>query len=267
MNVEFNKEKIKELMEELKDRRPVFNSEDDFKFSLAWLIKEKHKDKVEIRLEKKMNNNRDASSSGVGDEKNKNQRIDIFIIVKNENNVEKIGIELKYFTADLEWHDDKNDEGIILKKQSAYNHKCYDAWYDVWRLEDFIRSGNINKGFAIWLTNIESLTEDWNKVKKKFEKDPNKKPNHFDFFISDKRKIPDDDYRPNPKNGCVKLKWADPNKKGIEDRKKPIIIKGSYEISWNEYKDLSNEQKNINEKSSNKKNSNKEFKYAILEAQ
>ena len=144
-------------MEELKDKRPVFNSEDDFKFSLAWQIKEKYKkykDKVEIRLEKKMNNNRDASSSGVGDEKNKNQRIDIFIIVKNENNVEKIGIELKYFTADLEWHDDKNDEYIILKEQLAYNYKCYDAWHDVERLENFIRSGNINKGFAIWLTTV-----------------------------------------------------------------------------------------------------------------
>jgi len=264
MNVEFSKEKMEELMEELKDRRPVFNSEDDFKFSLACLIKENHENNVDIWLEKKMNN-KDAYSSAECDKNNKNQRIDIFIIVKNDK--KKIGIELKYFTANLIWHDNKNDEDIILNKQLAYNHKCYDAWYDVKRLEDFIRSGNINKGFAIWLTNIESLTEDWNKVKIKFEKDPNKKPNHFDFFISNNREIPDDDYRPNPKNGCVKLKWADPNKKGIEDRKKPIIIKGSYEISWNEYKDLSNEQKNINERSSNKKYSNKEFKYAILEVQ
>jgi len=76
-----------------------------------------------------MNNNKDASSSEVGDKKNKNQRTDIFIIVKNDK--EKIGIELKYFTANLIWHDDKNDEDIILKKQLAYNYKCYDAWYDV----------------------------------------------------------------------------------------------------------------------------------------
>jgi len=265
MNVEFNKKIMEELMKELKDRRPVFNSEDDFKFSLAWLIKERYRDEVEIRLEKKMNNNKDASSSEEGDQKNKNQRTDIFIIVKNDK--KKIGIELKYFTANLIWHDDKNDEYIILKKQSAYNYKCYDAWYDVKRLEDFIKCGNINKGFAIWLTNIESLTEDWNKVKKKFEKDPNKKPNHYDFFISGKRKIPDDDYRPNPKNGCVKLKWGDPNKKGIEDRKNPITIKGNYKVCWKKYKKLSNKQKNINEKSSNKKNSNKVFKYAILEVQ
>ena len=113
MNVEFSKEKIKELMEELKDRRPVFNSEDDFKFSLAWLIKEKYKDDVEIRLEKKMNDNKDASSSKEGDRNNKNQRIDIFIIVKNENNVEKIGIELKYFMAKIQW-------GIIRMRRLLY---------------------------------------------------------------------------------------------------------------------------------------------------
>jgi len=46
MNVEFNKKIMEELMEELKDKRPVFNSEDDFKFSLAWLIKENYKNNV-----------------------------------------------------------------------------------------------------------------------------------------------------------------------------------------------------------------------------
>jgi len=56
----------------------------------------------------------------------------------------------------------------------AHNYKCYDAWYDVCRLENFIRYGKINKVFAIWLTNIKSPTEDWNKVKKKFWKDQNK---------------------------------------------------------------------------------------------
>jgi len=71
MNVEFSEEKMEDLMEELKDRRRVFNSEDDFKFSLAWLIREKYRDDVEIRLEKKMNNNKDASNSEVGDKKKK----------------------------------------------------------------------------------------------------------------------------------------------------------------------------------------------------
>ena len=89
----FNEKEIRELMEKLSKKRPVFYSEDDFKFSLAWEIKEKYRDDVEIILEKKMNN-KNASSSEEGDHKNKNQRIDIFIRVKNENDIEKIGIEL-----------------------------------------------------------------------------------------------------------------------------------------------------------------------------
>jgi len=264
MNVEFNKKIMEGLMEELKDKRPVFNSEDDFKFSLAWLIKEDYENNVDIWLEKKMNNNKDASSSENGDQNNKNQKIDIFIIVKNGNNMEKIGIELKYFTANLKWHDDKNDEDIILKKQLAYNYKCYDAWHDVERLENFIRSGNINKGFAIWLTNIQSLTEDCNKIEKKSKK----KPSYYRFRICNNRKIPDADNLPNPENGYVELKWdLEKSEKRKKGRENLITIKGNYNVYWKEYKDLNNEQENINEKSSNKKKSNKVFKYAILEVQ
>jgi len=75
MSLELNEQEIKELMEKLSKKRPIFDSEDDFKFSLALEIKEKYRDGVEIRLEKKMNNNKDASRSEVGDKKNKNQRI------------------------------------------------------------------------------------------------------------------------------------------------------------------------------------------------
>jgi len=127
MNVEFNEQEIKELMKKLSKKRPIFDSEDDFKFSLAWAIEEKYEEKgenIEIRLEKKMNNNKNASRREECNKNNENQRIDIFIIVKNENNTQKIGIELKYFTASLIWHDDKNDEDIILKEQLAYNYNA-----------------------------------------------------------------------------------------------------------------------------------------------
>jgi len=136
MSVEFNEKEINKLMKRLSKKRPVFDSEDDFKFSLAWLIKEKYKkykDNVEIRLEKKMDNNKDASSNKESDQNNRNQRIDIFIIVKNENNVEKIGIELKYFTAKIKWRDYKNEGTFILAEQAANDIKCYDAWKDVER--------------------------------------------------------------------------------------------------------------------------------------
>ena len=239
-------------MEELKDKRPVFNSEDDFKFSLAWLIKEKYRDDVEIRLEKKMNNNKDASSSEVGDKKNKNQRIDIFIIVKNDK--EKIGIELKYFTAKIEWQDNKNEETFILAEQAANDIKCYDAWKDVERLEDFIKSGNINKGFAIWLTNINALSDD---------DDYNKNNYYYQFRIRNGRKIPDA-YNPwNPEKGCVELEWDEDASEGTKKgRKDTIKIKKNYNVSWKDYSIL-----NLEDNNSSKKSSNNKFRYALLEVQ
>ena len=39
MSVEFNKKEINKLMKRLSKKRPLFDSEDDFKLSLAWLIK------------------------------------------------------------------------------------------------------------------------------------------------------------------------------------------------------------------------------------
>jgi len=206
-----------------------------------------------------MNNDKDASSSKEGYQNNRNQRIDIFIIVKNENNVEKIGIELKYFTAKIEWWDYKNEETFILAEQAANDIKCYDAWKDVERLEDFIRSGNINKGFAIWLTNINALSDD---------DDYNKDNYYYQFRIRNGRKIPDADNPRNPEKGYVELKWDEDASEGTKKgRKDKIKIKKNYNVSWKKYKDLSNEQKNISEKSSNKKKRNTVFKYAILEVQ
>jgi len=201
-----------------------------------------------------MNNNKDASSSKVGDKKNKNQRIDIFIIVKNENNVEKIGIELKYFTAKIEWWDYKNEETFILAEQAANDIKCYDAWKDVERLEDFIKSGDINKGFAIWLTNINALSDD---------DDYNKNNYYYQFRIRNGRKIPDADNPRNPEKGYVELKWnkdaSEGTKKGRED---PIRIKKNYNVSWKDYSIL-----NLEDNNSNKESSNNKFRYALLEVQ
>ena len=252
MSVEFSKEKMEELVEELKDTRPVFNSEDDFKFSLAWLIKEKYRKHIEIRLEKRMNNNRDTSSSGVGDKKKKNQRIDIFIIVKN--NKEKIGIELKYFTAKIEWRDNNNEETFILADQYANDIKCYDAWKDVERLEDFIEKGFINRGFVIWLTNVNSLTKNPAETKKR----NSNKTYHDAFKIFNGREI----------NGPKKLKWDKKASKGTnKGRDEEIIIKGNYKVCWKVYRDLSNEERKIDGKRSKNEESNMVFKYAILKVQ
>ncbi len=228
MNSELDGEKLKEILGELSIKRPVFESEDDFKFSLAWKIKEEYeeyKSKIDIRLEKKIYwKNED-------EEKEKNQRIDIFI------EPWKIGIELKYYTAGFEYFDTKNNEKIILANQGAENLKYYDAWKDVERLEEFVREGFIKKGYSIWLTNMEALykKEEDHKMKKN-------KPGYYDFRIWDGREI----------NPHEKMEWGKNLKEStIKGRKEPITITGRYKVKWENYYESTNKYG--------------KFKYSLLE--
>jgi len=163
-------------------------------------------------------------------------------------------MELKYFTAKIEWWDYKNEETFILAEQAANDIKCYDAWKDVERLEDFIRSGNINKGFAIWLTNINALSDD---------DDYNKDNYYYQFRIRNGRKIPDADNPRNPEKGYVELKWDEDASEGTKKGRKDIIkIKKNYNVSWKDYSIL-----NLEDNNSNKKSSNNKFKYALIKIQ
>ena len=94
--------------------------------------------------------------------------------------------------------DYKNEVTFILASQYANDIKCYDAWKDVERLEDFIKSGDINKGFAIWLTNINALSDD---------DVYNKNNYYYQSRIRNGRKIPDENNPRDPEKGYVELKW------------------------------------------------------------
>jgi hypothetical protein len=241
MNSELDGKKLKEILGELSIKRPVFESEDDFKFSLAWKIKEEYKNKIDIRLEKKVmleneNKTKEEKNQSKKDEKDeKNQRIDIFIYPW------KIGIELKYFTAEFEYSDTKNGEKIKLAHQAAENLKSYDAWKDVKRLEEFVDKDFIKKGFSIWLTNMETLykKEEDHKMKKN-------KPGYYDFRIWDGREI-----KPDKDKKHSNLKWIGKKSKSIKKRRGPITIKGIYKVKWEIYYESSEK--------------NGKFKYSLLE--
>lgn len=224
MSDELDGEKLKEILSELKKERPVFDSEDDFKFSLAWKIKEEYDKNIDIRLEK---NFIIVNENG----KEENYRIDIFI------RQWKIGIELKYYTAECDYESD--DERIKLKNQFAYDHKCYDAWKDIQRLETFIKKGFIKKGFAIWLTNMGALTKSCEDFKK------DESPGYSEFRICNGR---ESDYVMNWKEGL-----SEGTTKG---RREPIKLKEKYKVNWNDYSDVSKD------KDCNKKGI---FKYALIE--
>ena len=152
---------IHKIMDQLKDRRPVFHSEADFQFEFAWEIKQIHAD-YQIRLEypvrlKRLKKTRNR-------QKDKNEYIDIVVITdKNE----WIPIELKYKTKkhkfDLSSHKRKLED-VELTDQSATDHGRYWFWNDVSRIEALLEEGYGNKnwveGHAIILTNEENY---WDK--------------------------------------------------------------------------------------------------------
>ena len=108
---------IHEIMHLLSMWRPIFHSEADFQFSLAWLIKKKYPD-CEIRLE-------------FVPEFNPSLHLDILVIL----NGKWIPIELKYTTKRC--IKTINDEVYVLKEQGAKDQGCYNYLKDIMRIEEF----------------------------------------------------------------------------------------------------------------------------------
>lgn len=124
---------IHEIMRQLSQWRPIFHSEADFQFSLAWIIKEKYPD-CEIRLE-------------FVPEFNLNLHLDILVILDGK----WIPIELKYTTKKCI----KNikDEIYVLKEQGAKDLGCYNYLKDIMRIEQFRdRADKFIEGYTIKIT-------------------------------------------------------------------------------------------------------------------
>ena len=119
---------IELVMFELGKRFPLFHSEDDFKFQLAWLIKELYPVTI-VNLERKLR--LDFSD-----------RTDLVVSCSNS----LIPIELKYKNIKLDAV--INKERYILKYQGARDYARYDFLRDIWRIETLISSmDNINEGY------------------------------------------------------------------------------------------------------------------------
>lgn len=86
---------------------------------------------------------------------------DIYLDVWGQRNAEdghRIGIELKYKTAELKF-EICSGEFITLKNQFASDVGRYGFWDDVRRLESLIKDGHINLGYVIFLTNDSTYWE------------------------------------------------------------------------------------------------------------
>lgn len=197
---------IRKALESLSKRRPIFHSEADFKFELAWEIKTIY-ESVNVRLEKNIEIFKD-----------KNRYIDIYL--ENSNSI--IGIELKYKTKGLKCR--YNDESYCLSNQASSDHGDYDYLHDINRLEKFVQSKRTNPksrvyGYAIMITNDRYF---WNNKRKE-------QKIGFDFRINNGRII----------NKNTQLSWRDNASNGSKKRREELIqFTNSYELKWKEYSNL-----------------------------
>lgn len=118
----------------LSARRPVFHSEADFQFALAWEIKTIRHD-ADVRLE-----------VPVGARPHK-FRLDLRYVVEEE----RTAVELKYFKAPLKI--DWNGETFELADAVAQDINRYDFLKDVQRLEKMLAADLCDAAYGIVLTN------------------------------------------------------------------------------------------------------------------
>ena len=146
MTIKFD---IHDILHQLSIKRPIFHSEADFQFSLAWLIKKKYPE-YEIRLE-------------FIPDFNPNLHLDILVILDGK----WIPIELKYTTKKC--IKTINDEVYVLKEQGAKDQGCYNYLKDIMRIEEFRdKSNNFIEGYTIKITSEISYLKPPTKVNRQF---------------------------------------------------------------------------------------------------
>ena len=180
--------------------RPVFHSENDFQFELAWQLK-KENPEIEIRLEKPVSS----------------KYLDLYTVNHNEI----IGIELKYKTARLEYNDQKTVDNFNLKDHAAVDLGRFDFINDILRLEQLKIDGEISKGYCIFLTNSPPY---WNSINYKY-KIP---PNDINFRFDEGKTL------------TGSLKWTQETKETTVGRSRfgGIFLKSNYIAKWRYYSEL-----------------------------
>ena len=128
---------IHELMKGLSERRPIFHSEADFQFALAWQIRDSDPESA-VRLEFPLF-------------QNSREKIDLDIWIPSEGTA----VEVKYPKSDLDIP--LGDERFVLKTGNDDDPR-YGFVKDVERLERIVEDfDDAERGFAVLLTNHKPL--------------------------------------------------------------------------------------------------------------
>ncbi|MBN1152258.1 MAG: hypothetical protein JXA58_03520 [Dehalococcoidia bacterium] len=183
------------VLDALRNERPLFHSEDDFKFALAWKLQEMYPSAV-VRLERPHDL--------------EDRRIYVDITVEFTN--ERLAIELKYKTRRLlVLH---NGELFDLKDQSAQDLGRYDFCKDLSRLETIVAASSATVGYAILLTNDSSYWRTANATNTAYAA----------FSIHDGAVV----------SGNL-MWGATAGPGTTNGRSAPIDLMGSYEMTWDDY--------------------------------
>ena len=190
---------IYKILIELSKTNPLFCSELEFQFYLAWKIKEIYGELYTIRLEYPLKNYLD-----------KNRNIDLVLI---DNNGCYIPIELKYKTNKFEYN--LNGIEYKLKDQSANDLTKYGHIKDISRIEYF---KSIEKNFIVgYVITITNQNKSWQKI-------CNPQQNDYDFSLEDNTVI----------HKGIK-QWTDKTSEYNKKYFPPINLKNDYVISWQDY--------------------------------
>ena len=194
---------IDSLMADLSSRRPIFHSEADFQHALAWRIHETRPD-CDVRLE--------FDPFPAADSR---MALDIWVRLPEE----VVAIELKYCTCELQ--QESNGEQFVLRQHGGQPPRRYDFVKDIQRIERTLQIPNLaDYGFAVLLSN-ESMY--WT---------PPTRVGVIDaaFRIHEGQRIVPGE-----------LRWgANAGAKTIQGREEPILMSGSYSLSWRDYSALGN---------------------------
>ena len=190
---------IHRLMASLAQARPVFYSEADFQFALAWQIQEQMPN-CSVRLEYRPFEDQSVY-------------LDIWIPTLGT------AIELKYKTRQLSVSLPPDAELFSLRDHSATDLARYDFLADVQRLERLVReNGPVRQGFAVLLTNDRRY---WSIPKGETTTDD------AAFRLHERRQL----------SGT--LTWAHKGQMAAKRaRQRPIVLLGSYEMCWHTHSDV-----------------------------
>lgn len=236
------------IINELKEKRKVFHSEDDLKLAIAMEIYKLHPG-YNLRLERPTELSFEKMD---GTEIKKRAPIDIVVIDLDKKS---IPIEIKYKTKKCIF--DIEGEDYSLTEHGACDIGRYSFRKDIVRIEKFFENDKIISeiGYVFILTNENKYFED---ISKKDTYDKNfsfhdkvvLKKEYAGWYFKNHSITTYDKNNDDKVNGG-KMHWT--NKQDLNFN---LILKNEYEINWKSYSIINNLRNN---------KTNSEFKYCLIE--